>query len=162
MSDAPETIWTCDHLGEYGQYYPEAVEAEGAYGGTAVEYIRRDLVKVTGFDDMTDQDIDQVIKQAIDPSASHHARVALIPMLVAAIRADLSPQPKVKPLLWRSGEAKGGGAKYNIYEVRDGLWNGACYPHEEEQYRIGTAVSEQDAKANAQYDYERRILSALE
>ena len=37
--------------------------------------------------DMTDQDIDQVIKQAIDPSASHHARVALIPMLVAAIRA---------------------------------------------------------------------------
>ena len=36
---------------------------------------------------MTDQEIDQVIKQAIDPSASHHARVSLIPMLVAAIRA---------------------------------------------------------------------------
>ena len=37
---------------------------------------------------MTDQEIDQVIKQAIDPSASHHARVALIPMLVAVIRAQ--------------------------------------------------------------------------
>jgi hypothetical protein len=42
--------------------------------------------------EMTDQEIDQVIQQAIDPSASHHARVALIPMLVAAIRAQQCEQ----------------------------------------------------------------------
>lgn len=41
---APERIWTCSHLGEYGSYYPEAVEAEGEHGGMAVEYIRADLV----------------------------------------------------------------------------------------------------------------------
>lgn len=44
MSDAPERIWTCDHLGEYGSYFPEAVEAEGEFGGQAVEYTRSDLV----------------------------------------------------------------------------------------------------------------------
>lgn len=44
MSEAPERIWTCSHLGEYGRYYPEAVEAEGEHGGTAVEYIRADHV----------------------------------------------------------------------------------------------------------------------
>jgi hypothetical protein len=38
MSDAAETIWTCVHVGEYGNYFPEAVEAEGEYGGCAVEY----------------------------------------------------------------------------------------------------------------------------
>jgi len=38
MSDAPKTIWTCTHVGEYGHYFPDAVEAEGEYGGTAVEY----------------------------------------------------------------------------------------------------------------------------
>ena len=43
MSDAPETIWTCTHVGEYGHYFPDAVEAEGEYGGTAVEYRRADL-----------------------------------------------------------------------------------------------------------------------
>jgi hypothetical protein len=40
---APERIWTCEHVGEYGHYFPEAVEAEGEYGGTAVEYILADL-----------------------------------------------------------------------------------------------------------------------
>ena len=43
MSEAPETIWTCNHVGEYGRYFPEAVEAEGEYGGTAVSYRRADL-----------------------------------------------------------------------------------------------------------------------
>ena len=44
MSEAPERIWTCSHLGEYGRYYPEAVEAEGEHGGMAVEYLRADHV----------------------------------------------------------------------------------------------------------------------
>ena len=43
MSELPETIWTCNHVGEYGQYFPEAVEAEGEYGGTAVSYRRADV-----------------------------------------------------------------------------------------------------------------------
>ena len=43
MSDAPETIWTCAHVGEYGHYFPEAVEAEAEYGGTATAYRRNDL-----------------------------------------------------------------------------------------------------------------------
>ena len=43
MSEAPETIWTCNHVGEYGRHFPEAVEAEGEYGGTAVSYRRADL-----------------------------------------------------------------------------------------------------------------------
>ena len=43
MTWTPETIWTCTHVGEYGNYFPEAVEAEGEYGGTAVEYTRTDL-----------------------------------------------------------------------------------------------------------------------
>ena len=44
MSEAPEEIWTCSHLGEYGRYYPEAVEAEGEHGGTAVKYFHEDHV----------------------------------------------------------------------------------------------------------------------
>jgi nicotinamide riboside kinase len=43
MTDAPETIWICSHLGEYGRYFPEAVEAEGAYGGTGIQYTRTDI-----------------------------------------------------------------------------------------------------------------------
>lgn len=43
MNDAPERIWTCAHVGEYGYYFPDAVEAEGEYGGTAVQYTRADL-----------------------------------------------------------------------------------------------------------------------
>jgi hypothetical protein len=43
MNDAPETIWTCTHVGECGYYFHDAVEAEGEYGGTAVEYRRADL-----------------------------------------------------------------------------------------------------------------------
>ena len=41
----PERIWICDHIGEYGQYYPNATEAEGEHGGKAHEYIRADLVQ---------------------------------------------------------------------------------------------------------------------
>ena len=37
-----DRIFSCSHVGEYGLYFPEAVEAEGEYGGTAVEYVRRD------------------------------------------------------------------------------------------------------------------------
>tara|TARA_B000000460_G_scaffold248815_2_gene227340 strand:- start:5419 stop:5748 length:330 start_codon:yes stop_codon:yes gene_type:complete len=40
---APERIWIAGHLGEYGPYYPEAVEAEREHGGHAVEYVRADL-----------------------------------------------------------------------------------------------------------------------
>lgn len=71
---------------------------------------------------------------------------------------------KVKPLEWsRHGEAKGGGAKYNVYEFGgDGLWNCVCYPHEETQYRLAEGETEAEAKAAAQADYERRILSAIE
>lgn len=43
MSEAPERIFICKHFGEYGSYFPEAVEAEGEYGGEAVEYVRADL-----------------------------------------------------------------------------------------------------------------------
>jgi phage terminase large subunit-like protein len=43
MTDAPDKIWICSHFGEYGSYFPEAVEAEGAYGGTGVEYTRTDI-----------------------------------------------------------------------------------------------------------------------
>ena len=43
MSETPETIWTCDHVGEYGHYFPEAVEAEGEYGGKAIKYRRADI-----------------------------------------------------------------------------------------------------------------------
>lgn len=47
MTDAPERIWTCKHIGEYGRYYPEAVEAEGEHGGEAVEYVRADARPMT-------------------------------------------------------------------------------------------------------------------
>lgn len=42
--ETPETIWTCKHLGDYGRFFPEAVEAEGAYGGMAVQYTRTDAI----------------------------------------------------------------------------------------------------------------------
>ena len=38
-TEAPERVWICSHLGEYGKYYPEAVEAEGEYGGVAISYV---------------------------------------------------------------------------------------------------------------------------
>ena len=38
-TEAPERVWICSHLGEYGHYYPEAVEAEGEYGGVAISYV---------------------------------------------------------------------------------------------------------------------------
>ena len=38
-TEAPERIWICSHLGEYGHYYPEAVEAEGEWGGVAIPYV---------------------------------------------------------------------------------------------------------------------------
>ena len=41
---APERVWVCEHMGEYGNFYPEAVEAEGEHGGTSVEYVRADLL----------------------------------------------------------------------------------------------------------------------
>lgn len=69
--------------------------------------------------------------------------------------------PKVKPLEWVNGEAKGGGAKYNMYEVRDGLFNCVVYPHEEPQYRIAEKASEYDTKAAAQAHHDALILSAL-
>ena len=41
---AHERIWAFhEPVGEYGHYFPETVEAEGEYGGTAVEYILTDL-----------------------------------------------------------------------------------------------------------------------
>ncbi len=114
---------------------------------------------------MTDQDIDQVIKQAIDPSASHHARVSLIPMLVAAIRADLSPQPKVKPLVWE-GLVSG---PYEIIMTADGtadLYNyGSRDEDGEPEFMQGgylTLISIDGFKAIAQADHDSRILSALE
>jgi hypothetical protein len=45
MTQTPEElaalgrVWICPHVGEYGRYYPEAVEAEGEHGGGAVEYV---------------------------------------------------------------------------------------------------------------------------
>ena len=41
---APKQIWVCEHMGEYGNFYPDAVEAEGEHGGTSVEYVRADLL----------------------------------------------------------------------------------------------------------------------
>ena len=41
---APERVWVCEHMGEYGNFYPEAVEAEGEHGGISVEYVRADLL----------------------------------------------------------------------------------------------------------------------
>ena len=43
MKDAPETIWTCTHVGEYGYFYPTEDEAKEEYGGTPVRYRRADL-----------------------------------------------------------------------------------------------------------------------
>lgn len=42
---APRKIWTVSHADEYGHYFPEAVEAEGEYGGTAVAYHHDDVVR---------------------------------------------------------------------------------------------------------------------
>ena len=73
-----------------------------------------------------------------------------------------APTVKVKPLVWgRYGVAMGGGAKYTCYKVRDG-WDSVCYPFEGQQYSLAEGVSEQAAKAAAQADYERRILSAID
>jgi len=57
MTDAPEKIWTCAHVGEYGYYFPDATEAEGEYGGTGVEYTRSDTVKALYdcIDELTDR-----------------------------------------------------------------------------------------------------------
>jgi hypothetical protein len=72
------------------------------------------------------------------------------------------PSPKVRKLVWHNGESKGGGAKYNMYEVRDGLFNCVVYPHEDTQYRIAEKVSDAKAIEAANADYEARILGALE
>jgi hypothetical protein len=46
MTHEPEKIWICSLFGEYeGSYFPEAVEAEGAHGGTATEYTRSDIAQ---------------------------------------------------------------------------------------------------------------------
>jgi len=58
----PDSIWVCTHLGEYGKYYPEAVEAEGEYGGTAVEYVPKQA-KPEGTEDLQKQ------RDTIDPRA---------------------------------------------------------------------------------------------
>ena len=119
MSEAPETIWTCDHLGEYGQYYPEAVEAEGDYGGTAVEYTR----------------------------------------------ADLSPQPKVKPLPW-DDEPDGSyanvlGLHYYTENGEDG-WSACCMVNGDDIWNAGCVIKlRETAKAACQDDFTAR-LSALE
>ena len=83
----------------------------------------------------------------------------LYPDLFAPVSAG-----KVKALVWgKWGEAKGGGAKYSVYEAGGrGLWNCVCYPHEDQQFRLVEGVSQEAAKAAAQADYEDRILSALQ
>lgn len=85
---------------------------------------------------------------------------AQIDVALENVRADLA-KPKVKPLVWDRNAAKGGGAKYNIYETFKG-WNCTCYPHEDDQYRILQNTSKYSAKAAAQADYERRILDTLD
>ena len=45
-TEAPERIWIAGDFGECGNYYPNAVEAEGENGGFAVEYTRADLAPV--------------------------------------------------------------------------------------------------------------------
>ena len=46
MSRTPDRIWTCTHIGEYGEYFPNAIEAEGEYGGKAVSYILQSVCEV--------------------------------------------------------------------------------------------------------------------
>jgi hypothetical protein len=45
MTDLPERIFIAGRLEECGQYFPEAVEAEGEYGGTAVAYVPESTVQ---------------------------------------------------------------------------------------------------------------------
>jgi hypothetical protein len=68
----------------------------------------------------------------------------------------------VKPLEWNSGdEAKGAGAKYLVYEGGNG-WNAVCYPFEESHFRIGSGLTEYEARLAAQDDHERRVASFLD
>jgi hypothetical protein len=76
---------------------------------------------------------------------------------------DVRKLVKVKPLVFgKWGEAKGGGAKYSVYETgAKGGWNSVCYPHEDQQYRLAEDVFRDEAEAAAQADYEARIYAAL-
>lgn len=108
-----------------------------------------------------DPDVCDAMKADIDKfflaTSGAGARAALDRLIAEAA-------PKVKALVWnKHGEAKGGGAKYNVYEAGSkGLWNCVCYPHEDAQYRIVIGVSEDFAKAAAQADFERRVMECLE
>jgi len=66
----PDSIWVCTHLGEYGKYYPEAVEAEGEYGGTAVEYVPKQA-KPEGTEDLQKQRDSTDPRALVDESNRH-------------------------------------------------------------------------------------------
>lgn len=68
-------------------------------------------------------------------------------------------QPTVKPLEWEGRKTTGGIAQYRIH-IGYGLMNG-IYALTLNESTIGEYSSEQAAKAAAQSDYERRILSSL-
>ena len=46
----PESIWVAGTPQEYGEYFSSAVEAEDAWGGVGVEFIRKDPLKLKHLD----------------------------------------------------------------------------------------------------------------
>lgn len=69
---------------------------------------------------------------------------------------------KVNQLEWNKyDEAIGFDCKYMVYQTGEN-WNCVKYPNGDSHYRLAEGVSEDNARATAQADYEARILSAIE
>jgi len=86
MTDASEILWISGHGGEYGRYYPSAVEAEGEHGGKAVGYVGADLHKAQAkrIAELEDEKRWAYIEGALDEHDISSKRIA---ELEAALRA---------------------------------------------------------------------------
>ena len=142
MSDAPERIWhTTDRKGKIYGATDAHVEPCKSVARHYVEYIRADLVHADA-----------------ELAKMHHAQAF-------GAGVDCSA-PKVKPLVWEEEDGRstcldseGCDKLYRVLVRHDGK---AVLRHNASSFQEFGYNSADEAKAAAQADYERRILSALE